>query len=98
VATTFLRLLRHRLQEKPIHPRAFHGVGRGNGVNLGVGGGGRSKVDVTRGVLGDPRGIAGGATQTTPTPTTKSKQRTGQKRDRVGVLFRFGIMEPPPMF
>jgi hypothetical protein len=104
-------------------------VGRGNGVNLGVGGGGRPKVDVSRGlledpscgrvgrgcgvirgrglgvggpkvdisrgVLGEPRGSAGGATQTTPTPKKKSKQRTGQKRDRVGVIFRFGIMEPP---
>jgi hypothetical protein len=29
-------------------------VGRGNGVNLGVGGGGRPKVDVSRGLLEDP--------------------------------------------
>lgn len=55
-------------------------------------------MDVTRGVLGDPRGSAGGAIQTTPTPTKKSKQRAGQKRGRVGVLFRFGIMEPPVCF
>ena len=52
-------------------------------------------MDASRGLLDHPQnGSADGATQKTPAPMM-SEQKTVHKRERVILLFRFVVMEPP---